>query len=424
MNIQTPPGPAEIETMLGLDRTSRAKAWGRRLTWLAVLALAIAAIAWWVVAGQSAGTAITYDTAPVERKPIVVRVQATGNIQPTTEVEVSSERSGVIRTVNVKANSVVKKGDVLAELDTERLQAELARGKAAVAAAEARLVDARATLNEKQILFDRAEKLSARGVSSTQELDTARAAQSRAEAGVVAAEADIAVARADMAMIETDLTKTRILSPVNGIVLKRDAEPGQTVASSFQAPVLFTLAEDLARMQLEADVDEADIGAVKEGQTATFRVDAYPGKSFPAVIDTIEYSPKVTDNVVTYKAVLTVDNSELLLRPGMTATAQIVVQEVPDALAVPNAALRYTPPKQAKTQGFSVMNLFIPRMPPAVKNAAPAADGTRTLHVLEKGAPKEVTVHVGVSDGKDTEILSGDVKAGQQVIISSRTGAP
>lgn len=420
MNIQTPPGAADIEAILGLDARSRRRSWLRRLVWLALLVLAAAAIAWWAMARQSGGAAITYDTAPAEVKPIVVRVQATGNIQPTTEVEVSSERSGVIRTVNVKANSVVKKGDVLAELDTERLMAELARDKAALAAAEARLADAKATLSEKQLLFQRAEKLTSRGVSSTQELDTARAAQARAEAGVVAAEADIAVARASMAMTETDLTKTRILSPVDGIVLKRDAEPGQTVASSFQAPVLFTLAEDLARMQLEADVDEADIGDVREGQKATFTVDAYPGKSFPAVIDTIEYSPEVTDNVVTYKAVLTVDNRELLLRPGMTATAQIVVQEVPDALAVPNAALRYSPPKEQKQPGFSVMNMFIPRMPPARKNTAPAADGTRTLYVLENGVPKEVTVHVGVTDGKDTEIVSGEIKPGQQVITSSK----
>ncbi len=420
MNIQTPPGAADIEAILGLDARSRRRSWLRRLVWLALLVLAAAAIAWWAMARQSGGAAITYDTAPAEVKPIVVRVQATGNIQPTTEVEVSSERSGVIRTVNVKANSVVKKGDVLAELDTERLMAELARDKAALAAAEARLADAKATLNEKQLLFQRAEKLTSRGVSSTQELDTARAAQARAEAGVVAAEADIAVARASMAMTETDLTKTRILSPVDGIVLKRDAEPGQTVASSFQAPVLFTLAEDLARMQLEADVDEADIGDVREGQKATFTVDAYPGKSFPAVIDTIEYSPEVTDNVVTYKAVLTVDNRELLLRPGMTATAQIVVQEVPDALAVPNAALRFSPPKEQKQPGFSVMNMFIPRMPPARKNTAPAADGTRTLYVLENGVPKEVTVHVGVTDGKDTEIVSGEIKPGQQVITSSK----
>ena len=420
MNIQTPPGPAEIEALLGLDAKSRRRSLRRRLMWLALLALAVAAVAWWAAAGQSGGKAISYDTAPAETKTIVVRVQATGNIQPTTEVEVSSERSGVIRVVNVKANSVVKKGDILAELDTERLQAELTRGKAAVDAAEARLVDAQATLLEKQLLYQRSEKLSARGVSSTQDLDTARAAQSRAEAGVVAAQADIEVAKADMAMTQTDITKSRIISPVDGIVLKRAAEPGQTVASSFQAPVLFTLAEDLTHMQLEADVDEADIGAVKEGQKATFTVDAYPGRAFPAVIDTIEYSPKVTDNVVTYKAVLTVDNSDLLLRPGMTATAQIVVQEVPGALAVPNAALRYAPPKEQKSQGFSVMNLFIPRMPPATKNSAPSADGMRTLYVLENGAPRSVGVHAGVSDGKDTEILSGEVKAGDQVIVASK----
>lgn len=420
MNIQVPPGATEIEAMLGLDARSRARARSRRLLWLVLLALALGGIAWWLLHGQSGGKAMTYETAPAATRTIVVEVQATGNIQPTTEVEVSSERSGVIRTVTVKANSVVKKGDVLAELDTERLQAELARGRAATASAEARLADARATLLEKQLLYQRAEKLSARGVSSTQDLDAARAAQSRAEAGVVAAEADIAVAKADMAMTQTDITKSRIVSPVDGIVLKRDAEPGQTVASSFQAPVLFTLAEDLAHMQLEADVDEADIGAVKEGQKASFRVDAYPGKSFPAVIDTIEYSPKVTDNVVTYKAVLTVDNSALLLRPGMTATAQIVVQDVPDALAVPNAALRYAPPKEAKSQGFSVMNLFIPRLPPATKNSAPGADGMRTLYVLDNGAPKPVSVHAGVSDGKDTEILSGEVKPGDEVVISAR----
>jgi HlyD family secretion protein len=225
---------------------------------------------------------------------------------------------------------------------------------------------------------NRAERLSKQGISSTQDLDTARAARSRAEAGVVAAEADILVVKAELAMQETDITKTRILSPVDGIVLKRDAEPGQTVASSLQAPVLFTLAEDLARMQLEAAVDEADIGAVKAGQKASFTVDAYPGKSFPAVIETIEYSPEVTDNVVTYKAVLIVDNKDLLLRPGMTATAQIVTQEVENALSVPNAAFRYAPPRQERSQGFSVTSLFIPRMPPRERGQAPF--GRRRAH--------------------------------------------
>lgn len=420
MNIQTPPGPAEIEAILGLDARSRRKSWGRRLIWLVLAALAAAGAAWWYLATQAGGPQTSYDTAPAKRQELVVKVQATGNIQPTTEVEVSSERSGVIRTVNVEANSIVKKGDVLAQLDTERLEAELARVKASLAAAQARLEDAKATLTEKQIIFDRAQRLSNKGVSSNQDLDTARAAEARARAGVGAAEADIAVVKAELAMQETDLTKTRILSPVNGIVLKRAAEPGQTVASSLQAPVLFTLAEDLARMQLEADIDEADIGAVKEGQRATFTVDAYPGKNFPAVIDTIEFSPKVTDNVVTYKAVLTVDNRDLLLRPGMTATAQIVTQDVPDVLSVPNAALRFSPPRAPKSQGFSVTNLFIPRMPRTEKSQAPAADGARSVYVLANGVPKEVKVHVGVSDGTNTEIVSGDLKAGDEVIISAR----
>ena len=424
MNIQSPPGQPPIESVLGLDSRSRRGRWGRRLLWLLIAAALVAGAAWWLLNRQASGTVISYDTAPAAVNTLLVKVQATGNIQPTTQVDVSSERSGVIRSVNVKANSLVRKGDVLAQLDTERLEAELARGKAALAASEARLEDAKATLVEKQTAFKRAERLSKQGISSTADLDTARAAQSRAEAGVVAAKADIEVAKAELTMQETDITKTRILSPVDGIVLKRDAEPGQTVASSLQAPVLFTLAEDLTRMQLEADIDEADIGEAKAGQTATFTVDAYPGKSFPAVIDTIEYSPEVTDNVVTYKAILIVDNSELLLRPGMTATAQILVNEVKDALTVPNAALRYAPPRQSSGQGFNITSLFIPRMPRSEKTTVPSADGERTVHVLEDGKPKAVKVRVGVSDGKDTQILSGDIKAGDEVILSSKAGGP
>ena len=424
MNIQAPPSPAEIEAVLGIDPKSRGRKRRKRVIWVIAILLLVALAGWWLFLSGSGGPQVSYETAPAARKTLVVRVQATGNIQPTTEVEVSSERSGVIRSVNVKANSTVKKGDVLAELDTERLEAELARVRASLTAAEARLADAKATALERQLLLDRAERLSKQGVASTQDRDTARAAKARAEAGVGAAEADILVVKAELAMQQTDITKTRILSPVDGIVLKRDAEPGQTVASSLQAPVLFTLAEDLARMQLEADIDEADIGAVKTGQKATFTVDAYPGRSFPAVIETIEYSPEITDNVVTYKAVLVVDNRELLLRPGMTATAQIVTQEIPGALAVPNAALRFTPPHEAAPQEFSINKLFIPRMPRSERQQAPASDGARTLYVLENGQPKAITVHVGVSDGKETQIVSGELREGDAVIMSSKAASP
>jgi HlyD family secretion protein len=238
---------------------------------------------------------------------------------------------------------------------------------------------------------------------------------------VTAAEADVAVARADLAMQETDIVKMRIVSPVNGIVLKRAAEPGQTVASSLQAPVLFTLAEDLTKMQLEADIDEADIGTVRTGQPASFTVDAYPGQPFPAAIEKIEYAPKVTENVVTYKAILSVDNSAMLLRPGMTATVQIVTQTVDGALTVPNAAFRYAPPKDEGSQGFSITNFFMPRMPRFEKAVNPPTNGERTLWVLDNGTPKAVTVTTGASDGKFTAITSGDIAEGARVIISSRT---
>lgn len=393
------------------------------MIWLAVVAVAIAGGIWWYIQSQGQTAAVTYQTVPVARETLVVKVQATGNVEPTTQVDVSSERSGVVRSVNVKNNSIVKQGDVLAELDVDRLNAELTRVKASLAAAEARLADAEATLKERQVALQRAERLAKQGISSGQDLDTARAALARAEAGVMAAEADIGVVKAELVMQETDITKMRILSPVNGIVLKRAAEPGQTVASSLQAPVLFTLAEDLARMQLEADVDEADIGAVKTGQKASFTVDAYPGQTFPAVIDSIEYSPNVTDNVVTYTAILTVDNSDLLLRPGMTATAQIVTLETPDALAVPNAALRYQPPRAPSSQGFSITSIFMPRIPRFERSSNGAADGERTIYVLENGAPKPVTIKTGVSDGKLTQVVSGDLKVGDEVITSSKQAA-
>ena len=423
MNIQTPPSAADIEMALGLDPGSRRRRWGARLVWIGLVLAVLAGGAWWYWASQNTGGGTTYQTAEAARVTLVVKVQATGNIQPTTQVDVSSERSGVIRLVNVKPNSAVKQGDILAELDADRLKAELTRGKASLAAAEARLADARATLEERDVALKRADRLSRQGISSTQDLDTARAAKARAEAGVLATQADIDVAKAELAMQETDIVKTRILSPIDGIVLKRSAEPGQTVASSLQAPVLFTLAEDLAQMQLEANVDEADIGAVKPGQKATFTVDAFPGQRFPAVIDTIEYSPTVTDNVVTYKAVLTVDNRDLLLRPGMTATAQIVTQEVADALSVPNAALRYAPPRQDKSQGFSITSIFMPRMPRNERQTAPGRNGERTVWILENGAPRSVSITTGVSDGALTEVTGGDLKPGDKVIISSKQAA-
>lgn len=422
MNIQSIPQQSEIEAALGRDRKGRARRLLRRLFWLVVLLGGLGGFAYWYIDGGAAPS-ITYKTVEAKPADLVIRVQATGKIQPTTQVEVSSEMSGVVRSVNVDNNSLVKKGDVLAELDIVRFQAQLDRAQASLTAAQARVRTAQATLAEAELILNRAAALKTKGISSSQDMDTALAARDRAAANLAAAQADVSVAQADVELKQTDVDKSRLLSPIDGIVLSRTVEPGQTVASSLQAPVLFTLAEDLTRMQVEADIDEADIGAVQTGQKASFTVDAYPDRTFLAVIETVEFSPKTTDNVVTYTAILRVDNRDLLLRPGMTATAEIVTREIPDALVVPNTALRFVPPKPKQNQGFSLSrlsSLFIPRMPRFETSQRPSGS-ERTIYVLENGVSRPVNVKIGATDGQVTEIVSGDLKEGDQVIISAQT---
>lgn len=426
MNIQTAPKPEEIEAVLGLDRKGRSRRWLKRGMWLLVLAALVAGGAWWYLQRQQASQAISYDTVAAKRGDLVITVTATGKIQPTTKVEISSEMSGVVRAVNVDNNSLVKRGDVLAELDTASLAAERDRTKASLASAQAQIASAQATLKETGLALARAETLRKKGLSPAQDLDQAQAAYQRALAALAVADAQALVAKADLEIRETDLVKSRILSPINGTVLNRKVEPGQTVASSLSAPELFTVAEDLTRMQVEADVDEADIGAVKEGQAATFTVEAYPDRVFPADIQTVEFAPRNTEDVVTYSAVLRVDNKDLALRPGMTATATIVVKDIKQALTVPNSAFRYAPPKtEAAAGGFSLTNLFMPRMPRFERssNATPV-NGERSLWVLENGTAKEVKVKTGASDGQSTEILSGGLAEGAQVITAQRQGVP
>lgn len=424
MNMQRLPDPGEIQRILELDPAPRRRRLLRRSFAGAIVLAIIAGGAAWYWQSAATGAATTYQTEAVERGPLVVTVTATGTIEPTTQVDVSSEMSGVVRSVNVDNNSLIKKGDVLAQLDIERLEAQLGRARATLAASEARLTDAQATVEERNRAHDRQVSLRKKGFSPEQDLEVARAARDRAVAAVTSAEADIAVAKADVHLQEIEIAKSRIVSPIDGIVLKRSVEPGQTVASSLQAPVLFTLAEDLKRMQLEAEVDEADIGSVATGQGASFTVDAYPGKSFAARIETLEFSPQEVEGVVTYKAILSVDNSELLLRPGMTATAQITVKEVSDALTVPNAALRYEPAKRAERQSRSLLSFLMPRPPrleSASRNDAPSAE--RAVWLLKDGKPERVAVTTGVSDGKRTEILTGEVVAGDQAITGAQQGA-
>ena len=424
MNIRNLPDADEIQTLLGMSRRGIVRRWLKRIVWLAVLCTAIGIGSWWYQSSQSAANLVSYETARPLRGDLTIIVTATGTIQPTTQIDVSSEMSGVVRTVNVDNNSLIKKGQVLAELDSERYKAQVRSLQASVKGSRAKLAETAATLTAAELALERQLSLQARGLAVKQELESALAAQQRAVAAIASAEADIEIANANLELKQLDIDKSQITSPVDGIVLKRAIEPGQTVASSLQAPVLFTLAENLKRMQLEANIDEADIGAVRVGQDATFTVDAFTARRFPARIETIEFSPLVTEGVVTYKAVLSVDNSELALRPGMTATAQVVVQQISNALLVPNAALRYSPPAAARQESFSLSRLFLPRFP---RNERPVKKdikaGERTVWILEGGVPKSLTIAIGASDGKMTEITKGEVSPETPLITATKKGA-
>jgi HlyD family secretion protein len=267
------------------------------------------------------GTALTYVTEPASRGDLTVTVTATGTVEPTNEVELSSELSGTIASVDADFNDTVKKGQVLAMLDTDQLKANVELAKATLAVRQSDVDQAETTLSEKESLLNRATQLAAKAISSTETLESAKADNDRATAALAAAKANLAIASANLEIAQSNLDKACICSPVDGVVLVRNVEVGQIVASSFSAPVLFTLAEDLSKMQVEVAVDEADIGSVGNGEPATFTVEAFHNRSFPATITEVRLSPETVEGVVTYKAVLSVDNSEQLLRPGMTATA-------------------------------------------------------------------------------------------------------
>jgi HlyD family secretion protein len=320
----------------------------------------------------------------------------------------------------VDYNSMVKAGQVVAELDTDKFMANLDSSRAKLNAAKASVATAEVTVGEMTREYARKKTLAAAKYVSPQDLETAKAIYDRAVAALTSAKAEVGVAAADVTLNESNLNKTRILSPIDGIVLKRNVDPGQTVAASFQAPVLFTIAEDLRRMEVQVDVDEADVGKVQEGQSASFSVDAYPDRRFPAVIRELRYASETVQGVVTYKAVLTVENAEMLLRPGMTATAEIGVQDVTGALVVSNAALRFTPPVQPAAQSGGLLKRLMPGMPQFRPASQREAGGpSRAVWMLRDGVPVAVPVTVGASDGKRTEILQGEIGEGSAAIVDT-----
>jgi len=425
-----------VSTLLG-DAAPRPW-WRRPTTWIAT-ALAVTTLAgFWVWQGQRAAQAApSYVTEKLVRAPLVVTVSADGTLQPTRSVNIGSELSGTVARVLVDVNDRVKKGQVLVELDTAKLRDQIARSRAALSSAQAGVAQAGATLKEAQGNQARLEevfKLSGGKVPAQTELDTARAAVERSQAEQASARASVASAQAQLSTDETNLSKASIRSPIDGVVLTRAVDPGNAVAASLQAVTLFTIAEDLSKLQLEVNVDETDVGLVANGQQATFTVGAYLNRRYPATVTRVAFGSTKTDNVVTYTTRLDVNNQDLTLRPGMTATATIRTSARAPALLVPNTALRFTPSVAAGTAAAaasspSIVSRLMPRPPGAVarRSATPsnAAGGSRQLWLLREGQPVAVRVTVGASDGRRTEVSSPDLAEGDAVIVDQRSnGTP
>lgn len=362
---------------------------------------------------------VEYITAEAVIGDLRETVTATGTVEPTNMVEISSELSGTLDKINVDFNDTVSKGSVLAELDTTKLEALLAVSKASLDSAVARVAMAEATLEDAKAKFESARKLEERGVAAHQTFVTQRAAFMRAQAELKSAQADRALAEADLELNQAELEKACICSPIDGVVLDRAVDPGQIVAATLSAPLLFVIAEDLTKMELQVDIDEADIGRTSVGNWAEFTVDAYDERKFPAEISEIRFAPKTVDGVVTYKAVLSIDNSDLALRPGMTATADITVAEIEGALMVPNAALRYAPP-ELPTEDEDRSGLLGMLIPESGDDANRGDD--KTLWVLRGGAPTEIAIRSGATDGRMTVIEEGDVSEGDVVIVGRVDG--
>jgi len=369
-----------------------------------VFAAAVGAAIFW-----PSGPKIDYETAKIGRGNLTVTVSATGTLQPGNKVDVGTEVSGKIDALLVDSNDHVKKGQLMAVINTDQEVSQLEQFRATLAQARATLDTNQATVTQTEAKRTRYHNLQG-GAVSLLDIQTADADYARAVASVALARGQMQAAQAQIDNTQTLISKAKVTAPIDGVVLSRAVSVGQTVQASFSAPVLFTLASDLSVMQLSIDIDEADMGTVKEGQKATFTVDAFPNRKFNAQLVTLYNSSKTTNNVVTFPGSLLVDNRALLLRPGLTATAEILVAEVKNALLVPNAALRFTPPP---------LDLDNKPPPPAAK--VPNGKQGGRVWVLVKNKPEARDLILGRSDGVSTEVLSGRLALGDTVLTDIKS---
>lgn len=418
---------AAVAELLG----ERKRPWYVRAVPAAVVLALAAGGGWYWWLGQQQGPKANYVTQTAKTGNLDVTVSADGTLNPIRTVTLGSELSGIVRKVNVDVNDEIKTDQVLIELDTRNLDSKVASARASLASAEAKLAESKATLKEAQVKDKRLKelnKLSGGKMPSRTDLDTQEAAVATAKAAVEVAKATIADAQAALETAETDRSKANIKSPIDGVVLARSVEPGYAVAASLQAVELLSLATDLRELELKVNVDEADIGSIQSGQKAYFTVSAYPDKRFPATLTKVAYGATTTENVVTYTTYLNVDNADLLLRPGMTASATVTTAERRNVLLVPNSALRFTPRTSAE-QDFSgsAATMFMPRGPhngssKRVKEDISASQSVRerTVYILRNGDAVPVSIKTGLTDGTRTEVISGDLKDGDQVVVDQQ----
>ncbi|OPX20531.1 MAG: hypothetical protein BZ151_03470 [Desulfobacca sp. 4484_104] len=354
---------------------------------------------WWWLAERR--PRVRYQLEPVRRTDLEVKVVANGTLNPVTTVLVGTQVTGMIKKIYADYNSEVKKGQVIAQIDQALFKARVDQAQGNYQVAQANVLKAQANLEDARNDYRRYQTLWQQNLVARDDFDNAYTRYETSRAELRAAQAQVAQAAANLKSAETDLQYTTIMSPVDGVVVSRNVDVGQTVVASFQTPTLFNIAQDLTKMQVDTSVDEADIGKVKEGQTATFMVDAYPGRSFTGQVTQVRLSPQTVQNVVTYNVVIETENPEFLLKPGMTASVDILVTRRQQVLAVPNAALRFRPSAPA--------DVAIP-------------EGSHVWRLDADQRPVPVPLVTGLSDGQWTEVLEGDLTIADQLIVAQISG--
>ncbi len=393
--VQTDTRPVQKLTTTSAQGAKR----GLRARWLTagllVLVVGVAALVWWSLGTRSA---VHYITAPVTRGPVTRTVTATGAVNPELTIIVGTYVSGVIQQLFCDYNTRVQKGQVCAKIDPRPYQSLVDQSKANLAVAKAQLEKDKAQLTYTMQAYQRAARLVKTNAISQDTFDIAKSAYEQAQAQIAFDEATIEQRQASLEAAQVNLDYTDIVSPVNGTVVSRNVTMGQTVAASFQTPTLFLIATDLTRMQVDTNVSESDIGGIELGDKTSFTVDAFPKRVFQGTVSQIRQSPQTVQNVVTYDVVVSVNNSDLALKPGMTAAARVLTDQSTDALRVPNQALHYAP------SGF-----------------IEDKEGETRIWLLRDGWPTAVSVVVGIDGDEFTEIVSGDVKPGDQVITAEQS---